>query len=651
LELYIMGMRSLTSAFSTKATPQSKPIPGRESEMVENSAGGYTFAVDCWARLGRFLILGSDGGSYYASAPKLTEDNANVVLDCLQTDARRTVDLIADISDGGRAPKNTPALFALAMACKLSPRDEDKAYAYKALPRVARIGTHLFDFAEAIKAFGGYTHGFQRAVGRWYLDFTGLVGRLEAVESLSGEGRTAALRELKGDFERLGATGRSYEDRLGKALGIARERAASRTAYQIAKYQSREGWSAGDLLRLAKPGDRKGPRRGYRGPGRGTPMDHIFGWARDQWVPGVEPAGDATDILWAFEQAKLIGLTGAPNRDRTGRIVKLITDYRLTREMIPTAYLNEVAVWEALLMAGRGMPIGAMIRNLPKMTAIGLIGPMSSAAGEVGRRLRDAELLRRARIHPLQVLVAMQTYRGGRGIRGSLTWSPNARIVDALDEAFHLAFKGVEPTGKRWLLALDISGSMTHGIANMPGVSCRMAAAAMAMVTARVESEHHIVAFSSSQGNAGWGRRRSVGAGHWAGPQTQFRHRWGNDDGLSPLAVSPRQRLDDVVESISKMPAGGTDCALPMIYAKDQKVPVDVFVVYTDNETWHGRTHPQQALDAYKQSMGIDSKLIVVGMVSNGFTIADPTRTDNLDIVGMDTTAPQVMGAFAKGDF
>ena len=34
---------------------------------------------------------------------------------------------------------------------------------------------------------------------------------------------------------------------------------------------------------------------------------------------------------------------------------------------------------------------------------------------------------------------------------------------------------------------------------------------------------------------------------------------------------------------------GGTDCAQPMLYAKRKKLAVDVFIVYTDNETWAGR--------------------------------------------------------------
>ena len=95
------------------------------------------------------------------------------------------------------------------------------------------------------------------------------------------------------------------------------------------------------------------------------------------------------------------------------------------------------------------------------------------------------------------------------------------------------------------------------------------------------------------------------------------------------------------------MPFGGTDCALPMIYALKHKIKADVFVVYTDSETWAGNIHPVQALREYRQRMGIPAKLVVVGMITNGFSIADPNDAGMLDVVGFDTATPQLMSDFA----
>ncbi|HQZ30116.1 MAG TPA: hypothetical protein PK648_18365, partial [Verrucomicrobiales bacterium] len=38
---------------------------------------------------------------------------------------------------------------------------------------------------------------------------------------------------------------------------------------------------------------------------------------------------------------------------------------------------------------------------------------------------------------------------------------------------------------------------------------------------------------------------------------------WGHTV-LKPLAISPRQRLDDALRVVDAMPFGATDCALPM---------------------------------------------------------------------------------------
>ena len=91
---------------------------------------------------------------------------------------------------------------------------------------------------------------------------------------------------------------------------------------------------------------------------------------------------------------------------------------------------------------------------------------------------------------------------------------------------------------------------------------------------------------------------------------------------------------------------GGTDCALPMLWALEKKIQADAFVIYTDSETWHGKIHPAQALQEYRRKLGIAAKLIVVAMTSNGFSIADPNDAGMLDVVGFDLATPQVLSDF-----
>src|SRR5262249_37571050 len=150
------------------------------------------------------------------------------------------------------------------------------------------------------------------------------------------------------------------------------------------------------------------------------------------------------------------------------------------------------------------------------------------------------------------------------------------------------------------------------------GLTPRIASAAMSLVTAATETEHSFIAFTAAAGGYG---------GQWGG----------GESGISTLSISPRQRLDDVIEEVGRHPMGGTDCALPMIWAQKHRVDVDTFVIYTDNETWAGNVHPAQALRAYRDARGIPAKLVVVGMTSTGFSIADPADAGMLDVVGFDS--------------
>jgi len=216
------------------------------------------------------------------------------------------------------------------------------------------------------------------------------------------------------------------------------------------------------------------------------------------------------------------------------------------------------------------------------------------------------------------VLLALHTYKSGRGDKGSLKWEPNKAVVEALEKAYYMSFKSVQPTGKRHLLAIDVSGSMNCPCVGSTALTCNLAAAAMMMVTVRTEENCDIVAFS---------------------------HR------LVPLNINKSDDLPTVIKKTSELPFGGTDCALPMTDAMEKKKEYDVFIVYTDNETWYGKVHPSRALQQYREAMKLpDAKLIVVGMASNGFTIADPDDFGMLDIAGFDSGATQTIAKFTMGE-
>lgn len=539
----------------TRQTPQTERA--REDQAV-NNAGGFVFELDPFQKLRRFLILGTDGGTYYVNEHEHTRRNFAALRECVKVDGVKTVDTIVEISKGGRAPKNDYAIFALAYCAAHGDRATKNA-AIAAIPHVCRIGTHIFQFAEFSEQFRGWGRSLKRGVASWY--------------------NTKSPDQL---------------------------------AYQVTKYRQRGGWSHRDLLRLshARPVS--------------AAHDAIFeyvtaeGLSQELYGRGSDVALNAFDSIMAAEEAKSI--------TEPQYAAELVRGHGLTREMLNTAVLKDPRVWDALL---QNMPMTAMIRNLGNMGASGLLVPMSAAVSTVVARLGDRERIKNARVHPIAILNALMTYKSGSGFRGSNTWPVVPQVVDALNEAFYLAFDNVTPSGKRTMLALDVSGSMGTHIGAMPNLTCREASAAMALVTARTEPNYMFTAFTSGD-NSYWGRYSA--------------------DALSPLNISAGQRLDDVIRAVSGLPFGGTDCAAPMMYALKHKLPIDVFIVYTDSETWAGNIQPFEALRRYREQMGIDAKLIVVGMVANDFSIADPNDAGMLDCVGFSTDTPEVISAFSRGE-
>lgn len=104
----------------------------------------------------------------------------------------------------------------------------------------------------------------------------------------------------------------------------------------------------------------------------------------------------------------------------------------------PNGSVSFSKIWGALL---EKMPMTAMIRNLGKMTKIGVLAPLSDGSSKVCEMLRNEQSFQDARVHPFSILLALKQYQAGQGEKGKLTWTPDQAIVTALDEAFYLAFK------------------------------------------------------------------------------------------------------------------------------------------------------------------------------------------------------------------
>ena len=533
-------MRSITRHLIANQLEQDDP------RQVKNSAGGYSFKITPQQRLRRFLILGSEGGSYYASERQLTRENIANLQDLIAEpkDALEALQTIVEISDGGLAPRNTPAIFALAAITQKHPRLVDAATVNKVL----RIGTHWLQFAAALKAMGGWGSKKRRLIAQ----------RFETMPS----------------------------DDL---------------AYDMAKYQSRDGWSQADLLRVSHPTRAPEDREAHA----------LFRWALKADMGRREVTRKDSGKTMTYNPVgqtlpriieAMIHLHSNPDLSKAVKL-QLIVDNRLSREMVPTEMLKDPMVWKALLPA---MGMTAVLRNMRNMAKLGLLKPFEDSL--VMGKLTEKGIIS-GRIHPIQILQAMSA------LDAADVGPVSPKVRKLLENLFYVSFKHVEPSNKRFLLGLDVSGSMAQPCGNM-GLSCAEGTAIMAMVTMRTEPDSFTMGFCD-----------------------QFLH----------LPITADTTLQHAKEIVQKRNFGGTDCALPMKYASKHNLKVDTFVVMTDSETWAGNNHPHRALQDYRQKSGIDAKMVVVGMVSNDFSIADPSDPGMLDVVGFDASAPRMISAFAAG--
>jgi 60 kDa SS-A/Ro ribonucleoprotein len=531
--------------FLETPTPQNEELDDRQ---VQNDAGGYVYPVDNAVQMERFLILGAEGGSFYADERKMVKENAKATTQYIREHGPEAVAKILEISTNRRARRESEALYCLAIAAS-DDNTETRQLAFTALPEIARTASYLYEFVSYVLSMRGWGHALRHAIADWY-------------ESKS----------------------------------------LSWMVYQSVKYRQRYGWTHRDLLRKAHP---KTP----------TDLNHLYAWITHDTAP---PATQEFGLIHAFREAQ--------QTEDVKEVVRLIHEFRLPWEAVPTTMLAHKEVWQAL---GPYMPDTALIRNLATLTVNQAIAPMD--AGWAVDKLDRVK-----GVHPLQILTAMRIYeagrdpdRPGRKSRSTTerrTWTPVAQVMDALDRAFNKSFLEAPQTNKRLYIAVDVSGSMDwtniNGIRNF---TPRMGAAALALAIAKREPNYYVMGFSSSPGRD---------------PQIPE---------MTPLGFTAADTFAAAVSKTAGVRAGGTDCSMPMLDALQKRIPVDAFVILTDNQTWAGRMHPAEALRLYRRQMGISAKLIVIGMVANKFSVADPNDAGMLDIAGFDAAMPQLISGFVQG--
>lgn len=532
------------------------------ANQVENNAGGYVYEISDTDRLRRFLILGTEGGTYYANQADHTRQAFTFLRKMASENPTTYWTTLHDIATNNLAARHSPTLYALAVLRRNTDSADVLNEIRKHFNQIVRTGTHLFEYVDYDTSMGGWGRGLRSLVSSWYVT-----------------------------------------------------KDADRLAYLGVKYRQRGGWTHRDLLRKAHPNSTDPGVKGvldYLAHGMVTVEDALvsekFTTINEDIIP---------DVIRQYEQVK------------QGSLSPLDAE-ALTWEMLPTDALTSPSLWRELISQHR-LPATAMLRNLGRMTANGALD-YPKTVREIVDRLRDPEHVRGARLHPFNILTASKTYASGGGFRGSMTWTPKARIIDALFDAFSHSFQNVTPTGKRILIALDVSGSMAFSTIMNSNVTPREGSAAMALTMLAGDPDTtDVMAFSDGS------RVMAFSAA--------------SEGALTPLPLSPRQRLDDAIGMVSNLQFGATDCALPVVWAGTRGKEYDAFVVITDSETYCGSIHPSEALRAYRKNFVSDARMVVVGMTATEFSIADPGDHLSLDVAGFDSSAPRLISDFIAGRF
>ncbi len=521
-------------------TPQSQPIPGRESEMIQGRSSGYMFNAGIWSMLHRCLLIGTAKSTYYAGKRELTDDFVNIIRQCVYEDPARVAQEIIYASDG-RAINNSAPIFALVLLSMGETPAAKRAFA-EIFPQVVRTGSHFYEWMSYSKSLRGFGK-IVRECGKAWLSNPDV-----------------------------------------KAL-----------AYQLLKYQQRQGFSHRDALRLfhVKP--------------TSDEQQALYNWVVKGWaeLPAESPSESLAQIWW-YEWLKR-------NPEQTH---EAIARGHLTHEMAAPVGKMDRQAWQLLF---NEMPIGAMLRNLGSLTELGVLRADAPAnLSRIESMLNDRSRLRKGRIHPIDVLKALKTYQsGGQLGRSKKTWQPVPRIVGILEKAVELCFDVLEPTGKVFMHAVDVSGSMSAYTVSSVGLTCCEIATAMALATAKAEKNYAIRGFA-----------------------TDFRD----------LGITAKDSFRSALQKASNQNFGGTDASVAYDWMIRHKFKADVICFWTDSESWAGRRHPSQALAEYRKKVNPAAKAVYVTLAPYQITLVDPQDPMSWDMGGFDPGTPRIIQMLAKGD-
>jgi 60 kDa SS-A/Ro ribonucleoprotein len=238
---------------------------------------------------------------------------------------------------------------------------------------------------------------------------------------------------------------------------------------------------------------------------------------------------------------------------------------------------------------------------------------------EIANRLRNAELISKARVYPYQLMVAYT----------QTTSQVPVSVREALQDAMEISIRNVPRINGQVYVCPDVSGSMQspvtgHRSGSTSVVKCVDIAALVAAAILQKNQQAEVLPFESQVVNVKLNRRDSVMTN---------------------------------ATKLSSLPCGGTNCSAPLELLNARQAKGDLIVYVSDNESWvdspgygrfgGSRTQTMTQWSAFKRR-NPQAKMVCIDIQPNGTTQA-VERDDILNIGGFSDSVFDVIAEFSAG--
>lgn len=236
----------------------------------------------------------------------------------------------------------------------------------------------------------------------------------------------------------------------------------------------------------------------------------------------------------------------------------------------------------------------------------------------IAARLRNPELVRRARVFPYQLMTAFVA--AGKGVPEPMR--------EALQDAMEIATENVPEIAGKVYVFPDVSGSMHspitgHRAGATSAVRCIDVAALIAATVLRKNARAEIIPFEAD---------------------------------AVEVRLNARDSVMTNAEKLARLPCGGTNCSAPLRHLNERRAAGDLAIYVSDNESWidaphygrwgGGATQTMKEWARFKER-NPQAKMVCLDLQPNTHTQAKE-RADILNIGGFSDAVFGVIAEFTQ---